>query len=273
MPTAASFSYEAPSVLASPNPDQRDRASREYTEYRDLVLRPDIRKRGVQVPLLAFRNAEGKKQVFDGGTRLEAALLEGLKEVPVLTYAEMPSPAELRVATFLANENRLDWTPAERGRFYLETLRREGWTQAEMCRQIPGLKQARVSKTLKWLEKLVPELHDKVGEGDGLIPERGAYKLCDFARDMQLELGLKMTQGLLTVEALEQLHAQKLSDKPPRQKPVKVKVTDDVQAVLRGDYDTLLTTLGNLMEGIRKAQKLALPLASLSHVLRQPKTA
>src|SRR5262249_28120535 len=154
--------------------------------YRDTVLRPDIRRRGVQVPLLAYLD-NGRKRVFDGGSRLEAALLEGLAEIPVLTYPVMPPISERGIATFLANENRLDWSRGERGRFYIETMRREGWTAAEMCRRIPGLKPPRVAKTLKWLENLPAEYHDKVGEGDGLIPERGAYTICSFPPEFRKE--------------------------------------------------------------------------------------
>jgi ParB-like chromosome segregation protein Spo0J len=225
----ATFSYDPPPSLARPDPDQRDRSDPKYIESRDTVLRPDIRRRGIQVPLLAFLRADGRKQVFDGGTRLECALLDGIELVPVLTYPAKPSASELRIATFLANENRLDWSPAERGRFYFETMRKEGWTQAEMCRHIPGLKPARVCKTLKWLENLPPEFHDKVAEGDGLIPERGAYTICDFPLEERKDLCEKFIAGRMTVELLDTLR-QKRKGTTPKAKPLKLRL-DGVQMV------------------------------------------
>jgi hypothetical protein len=86
----ATFSYESPGSLLCPDPDQRDRTDPAYIEYRDTVLRPDIRRRGIQVPLLAYLE-NGKKRLFDGGTRLECSLLDGIELVPVLTYPCPPS--------------------------------------------------------------------------------------------------------------------------------------------------------------------------------------
>lgn len=233
-PHLAVFSYENPADLLFPDPDERDRTTREYAEYRDLVLRPDIRRRGVQVPLLAYLEGE-QKRVFDGGSRLEASILERIAQVPVLTYPKPPSLREKRIGTFLANENRLDWTPAERGRFYLQTLRDEGWSQAEMCRQIPGLRPPAVCKTLKWLDNLPAQFHDKVGDGEHLIPERGAYEICDFPEDQRVELCQKFIDGLLN---LDQLNVKRKALKGERKsipKPGKVK-TDGALVQFPGDW-------------------------------------
>jgi len=249
----AKFSYDPPSSLVMPDPDGRDRSDPRYIDHRDMVLRPDIRKRGIQVPLLAFLRKDGRKQLFEGGTRLESALLDGLAEVPVMTYAAMP---DRRKATFLANENRLDWSPAERGHFYLDTMRQEGWTQALMCRNIPGLKPSRVCKTLKWLEDLPEQYHDKVGEGDGFIPERGAYTVCDFPAEQRADLCEKFCSGLMTVDLLEKLRDKIKGDvKNAKAKPLKLKC-DGVQMVISNPtLNGIQAFAEKLMAAIRKLTK------------------
>lgn len=249
----ATLSYDPPSILMPPDPDQRDRTTPEYREHRDTVLRPDIRRRGVQVPLLAYLEDE-RKRVFDGGSRLEAALLECIPEVPVLTYPSKPSPSELPVATFLANENRLDWTPAERGRFYLDRMRLEGWSQAEMCRQIPGLMPGKVCKTLKWLAVLPSEFHQRVGNGDGLIPERGAYLICEFPEAERGELCEKFIAGRMTVEHLEDARRRR-TGKQRRTRPVKLR-SNGVQVVATDATLEGLQAFGErLLAAVRKCMK------------------
>jgi ParB-like chromosome segregation protein Spo0J len=251
-PPPATFSYDPPTALVRPNPDKRDRSDPKYAEHRDTVLRPDIRRRGIQVPLLAFLLSDLRKQVFDGGTRLEIAMLDGIELVPVLTYAV--KPADLEGATFLANEYRLDWSPAERGRFYLEKMRKHGWTQAEMCRQIPGLKPARVCKTLKWLEELPPEFHDRVGEGDGLIPERGAYTICGFPLEERRELCEKFIAGLMTLDILDGRRKKNKGEKA-KSKPLKLKL-DGVQMVANNPtLDGIEVFAKRILAGVQKLKK------------------
>lgn len=54
MSLKATFAYEPTPRLLDPNPDPRDRTTAEYREHRDTVMRPDIRRRGVQAPLVAW---------------------------------------------------------------------------------------------------------------------------------------------------------------------------------------------------------------------------
>jgi hypothetical protein len=120
-------------------------------------------------------------------------------------------------------------------------MRHEGWTQAEMCRQISGLKPARVSKTLRWLDELPAQYHDKVGRGDGLIPEKGAYMICDFPPEERGELCELFIAGKLTVEGLEARRKRLKGASREKRKPVKLKfggvaatVSGNVAEALRG---------------------------------------
>ena len=81
-------------------------------------------------------------------------------------------------------------------------MRQKGWNQADLW-QHPGLKAVSVSKALKWLENLPGEYHDKVGRGEGLIPGKGAYLICDFPAEQRKELCEQFIAGHMTVEVLE----------------------------------------------------------------------
>jgi ParB-like chromosome segregation protein Spo0J len=207
----------APHQCRMPNPDDRNRTDPTYVTHRDTMMRPDIRKRGIQVPLLGYEDGEFF-QLIDGGTRLECALLEGLTKIPVLVFPQKPDARERRKASFLANETRKDFTPAERNRFYLDEMRANGWNQAQLCKEY-GLNLSTLCRRLRWLELVPEDLHGNVGEGDGMIPERGAYALKDPPPEKRRELCERMIAGFLTVESLE---GQKHGLNPKRLKVQKI---------------------------------------------------
>ncbi|WP_020474157.1 ParB/RepB/Spo0J family partition protein [Zavarzinella formosa] len=237
--------------------DGRDRTTREYAEYRDNVLRPDIRRRGIQVPLLGYKSGT-KTVIYDGVTRLECARLENLETVPVLVYPEPPSEKEKRKGMWLSNEMRRDFTPRERAKFYFDTLRAENWTQAQLCFEY-GIKAPRVSKALKWLENLIVELHAKVGEGDGMIPERAAYTLADLSSDAQRETAKRIVAGLLTVEALEaEVAREKARSAKAKPKPKKLK-DGPLSLVFPGDWATekIVEALTAIIRKVRRGGEAA----------------
>lgn len=223
MTVRPTLQYAPPHRCRMPEPDQRDRADPRYVEYRDTRLRPDIRRRGIQQPLLAF--AEGDSfRIFEGGSRLEAARLEGLGEIPVLVFPSLPSAADVEIAKHMANEMRQDFTPAERARFYLQVMAARSWTQAELCREL-HLSPAKVSKTLKVFDRLPPELHARIGEGPDQLPFRAAYALTDVGDPAVLrELTERVLTGRLKVEALED-EVARLKGKPVKAaKPITVRL-------------------------------------------------
>lgn len=185
-----------------PVPDLRNRADAGYREHRDTVMRPSIRREGIIVPLIGFMAGEFR-QVLEGGTRLECAKLDGLPDVPMLSFRRPPDARQRRRVTWLLQEKRKGFTSAEKVRLWRDAMREEGWTQAQLCREF-DLAPAAVSKAFKWMEKLAAELQNKVGDGDdGMIPERAAYALADQPPERQRELAARILAGTLTVEELE----------------------------------------------------------------------
>lgn len=257
-----SFQYLDPRLLQPPLPDLRDRTTKSYRSYLDDELRPDARQRGIQVPLLVHRDGEFYR-VIDGGTRREVALLEGITQVPVLVFASPLSDPDIEIAKFQANEKRLDLSPRDKARFYRRTMQAMGWNSAQMCRKL-FLNPATVSKALKWLERLLPQYHDKVGEaGKGMIPERAAYVLADFPPARQEELAEKIMAELLTVEALEAIKLGTAS-KPKAARPTKAKC-NGASVVLPGDWNwDRIKELGHrLVAAAGKGEKGDLPPAIL----------
>lgn len=219
-------------LLRMPNPDQRDRTAPDYVEYRDQRLRPDIKQRGVQQPLLVVTEPDEFYRVIDGGTRLEAARLEGLHELPVLVLAPTTGPLDLELATHMANEMRRDFTAAERAQFYLRVMNERGWSRAELCRQL-HLTPAKVSKTLTVFDELPTEVLERIGEGDGRIPFRAAYALTAVSDPaIRADLVARVTSGNLTVEALEEEIAELLGKRPRNAKPVTIKLPGGVELKL-----------------------------------------
>lgn len=250
-----------------PCPDLRDRDEPGYREYRDAVLRPDIRKRGIQVPLLAHPEGD-KYRVFEGGSRLDCSILDGLKEIPLLVYPEPLPASELRKATFLANEMRKDFTPAERARFYLDTMRQENWSQSQFCREY-GLNPPKVSIALKWLDRLHPDYRDKVGEGPGFVPIRGAYKICDWPLDQQPDLCERMMARTFLVEPLEELHAKTFGGKAKKGKPQKAKTPRGVAVQFPAlDPETLVGELKALIAAVLWCQKTGAQYSSIAHYFK-----
>lgn len=218
--------------LQMPNPDQRDRTDPAYTEYRDQRLRPDIKNRGVQQPLLVVPETDGAYRVIDGGTRLEAARLEGLAEVPVLVLAPTTGALDLELATHMANEMRRDFTAAERAQFYLRVMAERHWSRAELCRHL-HLTPAKVSKTLTVFDELPAEVLELIGEGDGRLPFRAAYALTAVSDPaVRTDLVARVTSGNLTVEVLEEEIAELLGKRPRRAKPVTIKLSGGVVLTL-----------------------------------------
>lgn len=256
-------------LLRMPHPDQRDRTAPDYVEYRDQRLRPDIKQRGVQQPVLVVPETDEFYRVIDGGTRLEAARLEGLHELPVLVLAPTTGQQDLEIATHMANEMRRDFTATERAQFYLRVMNERGWTRAELCRQL-HLTRTKVSKTLIVFDELPAEVLERIGEGDGKLPFRAAYALTSVSDPtIRDDLVARVTSGKLTVEVLEAEIAELLGKRPRNAKPVTIKLPGGVEVKLPAKMPwTEVGALGKSLSAVAaKGQRDNRPLRALPELL------
>jgi hypothetical protein len=85
----------------------------------------------------------------------------------------------------------------------MATMKAESLTLSQFCRKY-GLKLPTVYKRVAWLQLMPEDLWSKVGEGDGMIPERCAYALRLYPEAERRETCERVMKGLLTAEAMEQ---------------------------------------------------------------------
>jgi ParB/RepB/Spo0J family partition protein len=254
------------SQLLKPLHDIRDRDTASYREFL-ARLADDLKDRGMQVPILAYREGD-KFRIIDGLTRFCAALLAMLETIPVLVYAEKPDEAALILGQLLANSMRRDNTVLELAAVYQDLKRLNGWNDATLARHVhasPG----HVAKVLSISAKLCEPCKAMVASGE--LQVKAAYAISRIAdHQLQLELAQKAKSGLLCAQGVEGEVARLISGKKPRTKPALVKVRLPGLMVIFTDCDTpkARVQVGQLDAGLAKLEKNQLPLQSLPQMLK-----
>lgn len=194
------FGHSTLTSFLPPPTELRDRSAPDYLHWFHNEFCPDIAKRGIQVPVIGYREGEMIRTV-DGWTRILAGLYVQTKTAPCILYDAPLSASDAEIASFLSNAKRLDMTTVERARFYASTMAAKGWTkQSQLCREL-HLDTWEVCRTLKPLEALPPDLLERV---DKDICPRAAYALSGLPNhDLMREFADKLAKGLLCVESLE----------------------------------------------------------------------
>ncbi len=251
MPAQGQFVHAPLTSFLPPKTDLRDRTAPEYLDRFHNEFCPDVAKRGIQVPVIGYREGD-MIVVVDGWTRVLAGLIKQLKTAPCLLYDAPLSDGDAEIASFQANIKRADMAFVEKGRFYASTMAAKGWTQARLCKEL-SLDPSDVCRTLKPFEKLPSDLLERVGKD---IPPRAAYALSGLAsHDVMREFVEKLAKGLLCVESLEG-HIKALKCKgngATKAKPRKLKA-GGVEIVVPGDMtDEQVTAV--LAEVARKLKK------------------
>lgn len=215
-----------PSLLAAPHYDLRVRTGSDYQGMFHR-LTADIAARGVQVPIIAYRESP-RLRVIDGETRRQAALLAGVDSVPVLVYAEKPDDKAILLGQLLANSMRLDMTPLEYAATYQQLMKANGWSQAELAKNVHA-SPAQVAKVLAISTKLCDQAQALVASGD--LSPRAAYALTRLPdHQQQAELARKAVDLPMAVESVEEAVNKLLGGKKAKAKPLKLRL-DGVQMV------------------------------------------
>lgn len=128
-----------------PNPYQ---PRREFTleELKDLAA--SVAQVGVLQPLLVFHR-EGKYILLAGERRLRAAIMAGLKEVPV-RLIEVSSDREILLISLIENLQREDLNPLELAQGYQDLMERFSLTQEETARLV-GKDRSTIANTIRLL--------------------------------------------------------------------------------------------------------------------------
>jgi len=240
-----------PTLLLPVLHDIRDRSSPENRDFLDR-LTADVRERGIQVPLIAYREG-AKLRVIDGETRRLAALLALLESVPVLAYEEKPDEASLKLGQLLANSMRRENTPLELAAIYSDLMWLNGWTQADLARAV-RVSPAHVAKVLAISGKLLPEVQELVAAGK--LPPRAAYAISRLPMPQQAELANKAASLPMAVETVEAKVAALLGNgRKVKPKPLKLKL-DGVQFIVNTPtLDGLQAFAERLLAAIKRLAK------------------
>jgi len=260
------YAFVSPADLR-PNPnDKRDRGTPAYREFL-AALTSDVKKRGILNALRVMRDA-GFLVVLAGETRRQAALAAGLDKVPVNILDRPLSPGEMLLETLLENEMRHSFSELERAELYAEVMAANGWTQAELAHHL-NRKRGQVSKVMAVSSKLPDDLKAVIGKGPGKIGPRAAYQLSRLPDHVAMrELAGKLLDGLLTTDLLEVEIAKRLGKGTRKPKAVKGKTQKGLSFVLPADYATAQAELALLMESLKKAERLGLPLSSVPALIK-----
>jgi ParB/RepB/Spo0J family partition protein len=215
-----------PALLLPVLNDLRARSGQEYQDFFQRLV-ADIRARGVQVPIIAYREA-AKLRVIDGETRRQAALLAGAESIPVLVYEHKPEDKAILLAQLLANSMRLDMNPLEYAATYQQLMQLNNWTQAELAKQVQ-VSAGQVARVLAISTRLSAEVQTMVAAGD--LSPRAAYALTRLPEQQQLELAKKAVTLPMAVESIEDAVGKlRGNGRKAKAKPLKLKL-DGVQIV------------------------------------------
>ncbi len=141
---------EAPISTLHPNPRQ-PRTHFDDTALEELAA--SITANGILQPILVRPRPNGGYEIVAGERRYRAALLAGLKTLPII-IREL-TDAETLALALIENLIREDIGPLETARAFQRLMEDFGWTQEEMGRRV-GKSRPAVSNALRLLELSQP---------------------------------------------------------------------------------------------------------------------
>ena len=244
------LSHPHPAVLLPTRQDLRTRDGAEYRAFFDNLV-ADVRIRGVQQPIIAYKECE-RLRVLDGETRRQASLLAGIDSVPVLASDTAPPEAELALTALQANALRLDMEDLEYATVYNDLMTLQGISQMELA-ELLHVSPSQVSKRMRIFNNLPEDLRGLIGRGEGKLCGRAAYAICRLPDDeSKREIALHAAGRGLKAEAVEALVARKLGKKQPRMRPAKGKTPGGlVWAFSAGGPEAMLAEIERLGKGVK----------------------
>jgi ParB family chromosome partitioning protein len=202
---------EAPIATLHPNPRQP------RTHFDDAALdelAASISANGILQPILVRPLPNGGYEIVAGERRYRAALLAGLKSLPII-IREL-TDAETLALALIENLIREDIGPLETARAFQRLMEDFGWTQEEMGRRV-GKSRPAVSNALRLLELSLPmqqslergELTE--GHARALVGDRSQRENPGF-RERQNRVFQQIVSKNLSVREAERLMRGPVSD-------------------------------------------------------------
>ncbi len=177
-----------------PNPHQ---PRKEFKQETLEELAVSIRAKGVLQPLLVEPRDDGSYTIVAGERRYRAAMLAGLKKVPVIirTFTEQE---RLEIA-LIENLQREDLTPIEEAKAYRTLMETSGLSQEELAERI-GKNRSTIANTLRLL-KLPEDMQDAIHTGSISPGHARAILSIVNPADMRILFNRILAKGLSVREA------------------------------------------------------------------------
>jgi ParB family chromosome partitioning protein len=193
--------YRIELALIEPDPQQ---PRRYFDEDALKELAESIRARDIKQPLAVCWHPESSKyRIIDGERRYRAARLAGLHDVPCL-LAEADSRGVL-LDQIIQNWQRSDLRPYETADALVRLKNEFGMTLIEIA-QLTGKSVGEVGKFVALVEKVVPEVQDRVRAiGDASLTKSHLYMLSQLPPGQQKRLAARIEREQLTVIDTERL--------------------------------------------------------------------
>lgn len=175
-----------------------DQVRKRFDEVELAGLVESVKQHGVLQPIAAYRK-DDKLIVEDGERRLRAAIITGMKTVPVLIWDGEHDRSTVLQNQLLFNCQRADLRPVEKAHGIGNLMEIAGWTEAEVAKKL-GTSTASVSRSLKLL-KLPPSVQALVDNGQ--LSESTGYEISRVeGADAQERLANEAVQRGLTRDAI-----------------------------------------------------------------------
>jgi len=153
-----------------PDPDQ---PRREFDVNKMAELATSLKKHGLLQPIrLRWEQGRGVWIIIAGERRYRAAKKLKWPEIAAVCVESGISNGDIRAQQLIENLIRADLKPCETARAYEQLMEQEGWSGAEVARQL-GVPRSSISESLSLL-KLPKELQAEVDSGT--LPVRDAYR-------------------------------------------------------------------------------------------------
>ncbi|MBA4067179.1 MAG: hypothetical protein C0501_26435 [Isosphaera sp.] len=235
-----------------------------------------LRTHGLQQPLIVWEDPvlpAGGARLLDGHRRWKALGLVPLPGADCVVLARPPDPLEvtaIQLTLGVTGQHLNPYEVADAARRLVDGL---GLTWDQVARRV-GCSPSKLSKARGVSEGAAPALRPEIESG--AIPFTVAAALARLGGDFaaQAEVAGRYRQGLLTRDAVE-AEVARLARRTgrPRPRPVKGRGRVLSYALATDDHGVAEAELTQLVEAVRKAKRLGLPLGSVPQLMTAARAA
>lgn len=250
-----------PALVRPPRHDPRPQRDPDYVRS----LAEDIGRRGLRNPPYIVGRGE-QEEVVTGEHRRQAMALLGWEAADFYLVEGDLTEADLAVERLQEADMHKGFTIVERAAAY-QLLLQQGMTQAEIAERL-GKSEADISKAFKIRGDLATDLQADLEAGK--LPASCAYILATLpSHDLQRAWAQKVYAGLVKRDALQaKVRSLRGRGERGRLELVRGRTPNGLTYQLPPDAATALAELAALTEAVKKAERLALPLSSVPHLVR-----